>query len=93
MREMEMYAHDDLVTTARKYAEYGNTAANTAARRSPTIIMGPLLRDAVPIPGKVQPGTRGTIISQQPPEVLFIELVPVFSFCSFDGSNKVFEGI
>lgn len=51
MREMEMYAHDDLVTTARKYAEYGNTAANTAARRSPTI-MGPLLRDAVPIPGK-----------------------------------------
>lgn len=52
MREMEMYAHDDLVTTARKYAEYGNTAANTAARRSPTIIMGPLLRDAVPIPGK-----------------------------------------
>lgn len=51
MREMEMYAHDDLVTTARKDAEYGNTAANTAARRSPTI-MGPLLRDAVPIPGK-----------------------------------------
>lgn len=43
---------------------------------------------------KVQPGTRGTIISQQPPvgeEVLFIELVPVFSFCSYDGSNKVFE--
>lgn len=90
-----MYAHDDLVTTARKYAEYGNTAANTAARRSPTI-MGPLLRDAVPIPGKGtarHEGNHNKSTAARGGRSAIYWLVPVFSFCSYDGSNKVFEGI
>lgn len=66
MREMEMYAHDGL-TTARKDAEYGNTAADTEARRSPNThhhwvrCCGMSCLFLV----KVRSGTTGTI-SQEP---------------------------
>lgn len=81
MREMEMYAHDGL-TTARKDAEYGNTAADTEARRSPNThhhwvrCCGMSCLFLV----KVRSGTTGTI-SQEPWEkkcYLFSSRVPVF---------------